>query len=160
MTRQPWTTETLADRIEIEDLLQRYTVAIDAKDWDGLDVVFTPDAHIDYTSSGGPAGPFPEIKAWLAEVLVMFPMTQHLIGKSTVDLDGDTAHCSTLFHNPMGVPVDGDGFYDPEGDGLHVFVVGGSYVDTCVRTPEGWRISQKLEQQAFTQGGFPPAKQA
>ena len=56
----------LAQRIEVEDLLERYTSCIDAKDWAQLDTVFTPDAILDYSSSGGPpAGPYPEIKAWL-----------------------------------------------------------------------------------------------
>ena len=41
--------QEISDRIEIEDLLQRYTAAIDAKDWDLLGSVFTPDATLDYT---------------------------------------------------------------------------------------------------------------
>ena len=41
----------IADRLEIDDLLTRYTVAIDTKDWDLLATCFTPDAHIDYRAS-------------------------------------------------------------------------------------------------------------
>ena len=51
----------LSDRIEIQDLLVRYARAIDTKDWDLLDTCFTPDAHVDYTSSGGIAGRYPEV---------------------------------------------------------------------------------------------------
>ena len=47
------------DRFAIEDLLQRYTTAIDDKDWDLLDTVFAPDAVLDYTTSGGPKGSYP-----------------------------------------------------------------------------------------------------
>jgi hypothetical protein len=39
----------LSDRAEINDVLIRYTRAIDTGDWDRLDTVFTPDARIDYT---------------------------------------------------------------------------------------------------------------
>lgn len=149
--------QEISDRLEIEQLMVNYIEAIDKQDWDRLDTVFTPDAELDYSSSGGPdgKGSYPDIKKWLQASLAIFPMTQHLIGKSEVVLDGDTAQCRTIFHNPMGVPVNDDGAYDPEGKGLHVFVVGGWYNDTCVRTADGWRITRKHEEQAFTQGGFP-----
>jgi hypothetical protein len=148
----------IADRLELDQLMVRYVDAIDAKDWDLLDTCFTPDAHLDYSSSGGEdgKGDYATIKAWLQTNLAMFPMTQHLIGKSAVTIDGDRAECRTIFHNPMGVPVNDDGVYDAEGSGLHVFVVGGWYLDTCVRTPDGWRIEKKVEEQAFMDGGFPP----
>jgi hypothetical protein len=154
--------QEIADRIELDQLIVRYAECIDAKDWDGLDSVFTADAHLDYTSSGGPAasGDLPTMKAWLRQMLGtgMFPTTQHLVGKSLVTYEGDRAHCRTMFHNPMGVAVDDEGYYCPGGPKLHVFVVGGWYEDTCVRTPDGWRIAAKIEQQAFTSGGFPPLR--
>jgi hypothetical protein len=149
--------QQLSDRIEIEDLLQRYTAAIDAKDWASLDSVFTPDATLDYTTSGGPVGPYPEVRAWLERALAMFPMTQHMIGKSTVTLDGDGAQCRTIFYNPMAMSIDESGRFvaDGSGPGRHVFVVGGFYNDTCARTPDGWRIVHKYEEQSYLTGGFP-----
>ena len=83
---------------------------------------------------------------------------QHLVGKSLVDYRGDEAQCRTLFHNPMGCPVDDDGYFDPEGTGLHMFYVGGWYNDTCVSTPDGWRIKTKIEEHAFTEKSFPPLR--
>jgi hypothetical protein len=143
----------IADRLELEQLVVRYTVAIDRKDWDLLDTVFTPDATLDYSSSApDAAGTYPDMKAWLQAVLAPFPMTQHMIGKSYIEYQGDRAVCHSLFHNPMGTMVDDDGYFDPNGKHLHVFVVGGTYHDTCVRTPDGWRIAKKLEEQQFTQG--------
>ena len=56
MARKTMTLEEISDRIEINDLLVRYTVAIDEKDWELLDTVYTPDAKVDYTSSGGIKG--------------------------------------------------------------------------------------------------------
>jgi hypothetical protein len=152
--------QQISDRIEVEDLLERYTSCIDAKDWDGLDSVFAPDAILDYSSSGGPpAGPYPEIKAWLERALAIFPMTQHMIGKSRIKIDGDTAQCRSIFYNPMGMPTDADGKFTMDIDGragLHTFVVGGFYNDTCKRTPDGWRIVKKVEEQAYLTGGFAP----
>jgi hypothetical protein len=148
--------EQISDRIEIEDLLQRYTAAIDAKDWDLLDAVFASDATLDYTSSGGPVGPYPEVKQWLQRALALFPMTHHMIGKSTIKLEGDRAECRSIFYNPMGMSIDESGRFvaDGSGSGQHVFVVGGFYNDTCARTPDGWRIVQKVEEQSYLTGGF------
>lgn len=133
--------EQISDRIEIDDLLIRYTVAIDEKDWELLDTVYTPDAKIDYTESGGIKGEYPEVRAWLAKALAPFVMTQHLVSNSVVNLDGDTATARTMVFNPMGTD-DGKG-------GLNIFHVGGWYRDKLVRTDDGWRIAERYEEKAF-----------
>jgi hypothetical protein len=51
----------VADRLAIDDLLTRYTMAVDDGNWDQLDTVFTPDAVIDYRSAGGIRGTRDEI---------------------------------------------------------------------------------------------------
>ena len=38
--------QEISDRLEIEQLIVRYTVAIDRKDWDLLDTVFTTETHL------------------------------------------------------------------------------------------------------------------
>jgi 3-phenylpropionate/cinnamic acid dioxygenase small subunit len=139
--------QDVSDRLEIDDLLSRYTFAIDAKDFDALDTVFTPDAQIDYTTSGGIKGAYPEVKAWLAKALAMFPTTQHLLGNKRVTLDGDTATSRTYFYNPMGAPK--------KGGGLQMFFVGGYYNDRLVRTPDGWRIAERFEETAWMDGQLP-----
>ena len=45
--------EEISDRFEIQDLLVAYCHAIDTRNWDALDDVFTADAVIDYTEMGG-----------------------------------------------------------------------------------------------------------
>jgi 3-phenylpropionate/cinnamic acid dioxygenase small subunit len=135
------TLKEISDRIEIDDLLIRYTVAIDEKDWNLLDTVYTPDALIDYTTSGGIKGEYPEVRAWLAKALAPFTMTQHLISNSVIELDGDTATGRTMVFNPMGTD-DGRG-------GLNMFYVGAWYEDKLVRTADGWRIAERFEQKAF-----------
>ena len=67
---------------------------------------FTPDAFIDYTSSGGIKGKLPEVKAWLAQIMPTFPMTQHLVANRVIAVQGDTATCRSYFFNPMGLPDD------------------------------------------------------
>jgi len=147
MSARTLSLQQISDRIEIDDLLIRYTVAIDTKDWELLDTVFTPDAVVDYTTSGGIKGDYPEVRAWLAKALAAFEMTQHLISNSVVRVDGDTATARTMVFNPMGTN-DGKG-------GLDLFYVGAWYDDKLVRTPEGWRIAERFEEQAFLDGALP-----
>ena len=96
--------QTLSDRLEIDDLLTCYTRAIDTGEWDRLDAVFTPDAAIDYTSTGGIAGGYPEVKAWLAQNLPTFPRRQHVLGQKEVVLDGETAAVTAYFVGDRATP--------------------------------------------------------
>jgi hypothetical protein len=137
--------QELTDRADIEATLVRYTRGIDLGDWDRLDTVFTPDAHIDYTSTGGIAGEYPEVKAWLAEMLPIFPRRMHTLGQVDVELVGaDEATVAAYFHNPMGIPQD-------EGPD-HLVELGGIYHHDFVRTPDGWRSRRLLEQLVWKRG--------
>jgi 3-phenylpropionate/cinnamic acid dioxygenase small subunit len=138
-----------SDRIEINDLLIRYTKAIDQKDWKLLDTVFTPDAEVDYVSSGGIKGSYKEARAWLEKALAPFPITVHYVTNSEVTLSGDHASARTAVYNPMF-------FANPDGS-LHHFAVGAYYVDELVRTAAGWRIAKRREDQAFLEGALPKA---
>ncbi len=143
--------QEVSDRIEIDDLLIRYTTAIDTKDWALLDTCFVADAHLDYTSAGGVAGDYPKVREWLEKALAPFPMTVHFISNSVVELDGDAAKARTCVLNPMGFP-------NPDGS-LHIFTVGAYYNDRLVRTADGWRIRERVEEQAFLEGTLPEALQ-
>ena len=48
------------------------------------------------------------------------------------------------------------GFPNPDGS-LHLFTVGAYYLDELVRTEAGWRISQRVEEQAYLEGSLPEA---
>jgi SnoaL-like domain len=129
--------QTISDRLEIDDLITRYTRAIDTGEWDRLDDVFTHDARIDYTATGGIEGRYPEVKAWLAEMLPMFPRRQHLVAQKEVTIDGDRADVTAYFLNPMVLP---------QKDGTELlWEFGGLYRHTLVRTERGWRSSALVE---------------
>jgi hypothetical protein len=138
--------QEISDRIEIQDVLVRYTRAIDTGEWDRLDTVFTPDAEIDYTESGGIKESYPAVKPWLAEMLPMFfPKRMHTLGQYEIAVDGDTATCSAYFHNPM--PMD-----DGKG-GDKIVELGGIYHHTLIRTSDGWR-SRKLHEEVVWKRGL------
>jgi hypothetical protein len=131
--------EEISDRLEIQQLLIDYSTAIDRRRFDDLDRVFTPDAHIDYTVFGGIAGTYPEVKAWLAEVLPNFPVYAHMLGNVDVRIDGDTASSRTICFNPMVLP----------GENKQVMFCGLWYVDEFVRSPDGWRMTRRVEEKCF-----------
>jgi SnoaL-like domain len=133
----------LSDRLEIDELFTRYALGIDNRDWSLLDDVFTPDAEIDYSSSGAPKGRYPEIVAWMKEFLTPFAGNQHMTLNSQIILDGDVGSGRTYFLNPNAWPGD-------DGGQPHLLFVGGFYNDKFVRTSKGWRISQRVEESAWT----------
>jgi len=136
--------QEISDRLEIEALLIRYTRAIDTGDWDRLDTVFTPDAAIDYTATGGISASYAEVKPWLAKMLPLFPRRMHTLGQVDTRVDGDTAVVAAYFHNPMGMPQD-------EGAD-HLVEFGGIYHHDLVRTPDGWRSRRLLEELVWKRG--------
>lgn len=133
--------QEMSDRLEIQDLFARYSFAIDERDWDALDRVFTPDAWIDYSEAGGAKGSFPAIKAWLPIALQRFAKFQHMVATTKLDLAGDTATSRTILFNPM-VHRDATG-------ADQVFFIGLWYRDRLVRTGEGWRIAERYEEMAY-----------
>jgi 3-phenylpropionate/cinnamic acid dioxygenase small subunit len=137
------TLQEISDRIEIDDLLTRYATGVDRRDWDLWETCFTPDAHIDYTAFGGIKGDVREVRRWLAETMVRFPMSQHLVINREVAIDGDTATCRSGFYNPMAVPTG-------QGDERMLFFCGGYYCDKLERTAAGWRIRERVEEFSYS----------
>ena len=136
--------DVLADRTAIDEQISRYCRAIDAADWALLDTIFTPDAVLDYTSSGGRRGVYPEIRAWLAEVLPGFAVRQHLVTNREITVDGDVATSRSSLLNPMGMrAADGS---------LVMFYTGATYHDRWRRTPAGWRIVERVLDEHWRDG--------
>lgn len=127
----------LSDRVEIADLVARYTRAVDTRRWDDLDDLFADGAAIDYTAMGGIAGGLAEVKAYLADTMTLFSVTQHMLGLPAIDVAGDRATAVTPCHNPMVLG---------EGDRARVMVCALWYHEELVRTAQGWRIASLSEE--------------
>ena len=64
-----------------------------------------------------------------------------MVATSKVTIDGDEATGKTICHNPMVID---------QGNGeTHVFYCGLWYVDKFVRTSEGWRIKERVEEKSY-----------
>ncbi len=138
----PLDLEKLANRLEIDDLLTRYATAVDTKNWELYCTCFTEDAFIDYESAGGIKGVLPEVVAWLEKALAMFPMTQHVVCNREIEIDGENATARSIFYNPMGLP---DG-----GDSQKLWFEGGYYNDRLLKTPDGWKICERIEESSYS----------
>ncbi|MBF6172044.1 nuclear transport factor 2 family protein [Nocardia blacklockiae] len=133
--------QEISDRLEIEDLMVRYSHAVDTRRWELLDEIFTADAVIDYTAMGGPKGGLADTKRFLAETMPNFPAFQHLISNSSITVDGDHATGRTMCHNPMLVT-------DHEGK-QSLMLCGLWYLDAFARVDGHWRIARREEEKSY-----------
>jgi hypothetical protein len=126
--------QRLIDRQEIADLCVRYTFALDTKDWALLESCFT-----DVPAFVHPGGRLEGIEAILARTrgaLESLDASQHLLGNVVADVDGDTARATSYFqaqHVRAGIP------------GGDTYIIAGSYTDTLTRTPDGWKIAERVQ---------------
>jgi hypothetical protein len=139
LNRRMLSLSEISDRLEIQQLLVDYSTAIDQRRFDDLDKLFTPDAYIDYRTLGGIDGRYPEVKKWLSEVLPTFPVYAHMLGNFSVRITGDTASSRVICFNPMVLPGGSD----------QVLFCGLWYDDEFLRTPEGWRMTRRVETKVF-----------
>jgi hypothetical protein len=137
------------DKLAIQELIARYPLAVDGRDWDGLDELFTPDAHVDFTAFGGPAGDMASTKAFLRDALGGFRRTQHMMGLPAITLDGDRATARTSCNNPMVMDgADGE---------TSVWLIGLWYDDEFLRTPDGWRFTSRKQERSYFLTGLKDA---
>jgi hypothetical protein len=124
----------VADRQDIDDVLYRYAWALDQRDWELLRTCFTADAVADFLELGGVNEGIDTIVGLVSGVLSGLDASQHLIGCPRVSIAGDTATATCYLqaqHVYKGAP-----------GGDH-FLVGGTYADRLIRTPDGWRIQHR-----------------
>ena len=135
--------QEISDRLEIQELIARYSYALDSRDFDALDDLFTPDAVLDYTATGAIRGTLDELKAFIVDAFTMFAGTQHLTTATTLRFtdDANMAYGKSACHNPMVFGGDNK----PK-----MMVIGLWYVDTFVRTPDGWRFQERTEEQLYS----------
>ena len=130
--------QEISDRLEIQEVLTRYCYAVDDRDWDRYRQLFTNDAVIDDTVTGGIKSGVEEHVAYLKRALSKVVMSQHAISTVLVELNGSEAgvraHCSC--------PI----VMDSGQDHQHVMFQGLWYRETLVRSDEGWKIRSLREE--------------
>jgi hypothetical protein len=124
------------DVVAIERIVNLYGILVDDERWDDLRLVFTESAVLEVRAVDWVMHGVAEIAAGYAGV--RHPLGHHMT--NTVLDDGPTADDATGVTKYITVRHDGT-----TGTGL--------YRDRFVRTPDGWRISERI---ATLKGTVPP----
>jgi 3-phenylpropionate/cinnamic acid dioxygenase small subunit len=136
--------QEMSDRFEIQDLIYRYAQIIDSKNFDALATeIFTADAHIDYSVFGGSKGGLEETVDFLKQAMTaeVFPAHQHLNANLQIAVSGDEASGRVMCFNPQQLAM-------PDGS-TQLFMLGLWYVDKYIRTGQGWRMCERVEEKSW-----------
>lgn len=129
-------------RLDVCQVLARFTLALDGRDWPAYRAVFTDEVDVDYSSyRPGSVGRMPA-GDWVARAERLFPgldATQHALFLPEVVVDGD--------HGSTRTPMRADHFLAGER-----YSLGGVYLHRLVRTEGVWRISAVTLQVRWTEG--------
>lgn len=133
------TVRWLADRLEIRDLVTRYFVSADRRDFGGLVGCFVPDTLVDYSDllPVEPSTPIADVAAMIERAMAAtYGPTQHFMGNHECTVDGDTAaaetYCLAIHQN-----------LDTTADGGNRPTSALRYIDRLARTSAGWRIEHR-----------------
>jgi hypothetical protein len=138
----------LEDRAEISELVIKYAVGVDRRDWKMFADCFTDPAYADFSELGGAVGASPraELVGGIAAVLDGFTVTQHLSPNHLIqfdDADQDRAVCySYMYAQHVLAGSAGGEFY----------LLRGWYANHVVRTPDGWRIERLIQHVGWQEG--------
>lgn len=119
---------TLDDRIQLHELAARYANAIDARDWDRFQTVFTPDCRYELRGFGR-----------LDTVLVgvgalrqyMIDSTAHPVAHHVTNVEVDATDEAVRMFSKVVAPL-------PGGTCASV-----DYDDVVVKGPHGWQIADR-----------------
>jgi hypothetical protein len=135
----------VADHLAIQDLATAYAHALDDRDWDRWEALFTPEARIDYTATGGIAGTPAEVRAWMPGAMAIFTFSLHTTATHEIRFTGpDNATGRVHVFNRNGVEWEGV---------AEIFDVSAIYDDTYRRVGDAWRIAGRIERTLCLTGG-------
>ena len=123
--------QSLIDRAAIEDVIRRYSRAIDRRDWREVASCFAVGAYADY---GVFVGEIDDVIVRIREGVEVFDKTMHLMEPRVIELSGDAARVETYalaYHRRT------DGGDEKE------LLVRLKYLDEFVRDGDEWLIKRR-----------------
>ena len=134
---------SVLDRVELNEVMNRYAASIDLRDWPRLRTVFVDgEIEADFTSMGvkqvfrGPAEVWVEL---VRQTIAGFDATQHFFANHSAEIDGDRALDTRSMQARHQL---GDAHY----------TIGGYYTGQMLRTAAGWRIARYKLTVTFSDG--------
>ena len=123
----------LADQVKIVEVVNRFGMAIDLRDWEKFRSLFANPVEFDYSSIGEKAGTLhpDDIVNTARQDLGGFQSTQHLITNHQVELLSNAATCYAHVRAQHFLPHD---------QGESTFEMGGHYTAGLIRIGSDWKI--------------------
>ena len=131
----------LLDIHEIQQVLLKYPIAIDSRQLDIMDQLFTKDAQINLAGTG--VFSVTEYKKLAGSVLPGLEATQHFCNAPVIHVDGDKAYTRCYF---MAQHARNSLAPEP------FIMVSGHYDDELVRANGEWRISKRTGTATWVEG--------
>lgn len=128
--------QRLIDESDLRDLIHRYAMGLDTRDWDLWRSIFTDEVVIDlsdYQPDPPPERlPIDTHVGYARRLFAGFDATQHFIGTHRFAIDGDRATITAHMRAEHWLT---------SGQGTDRYTMFGTYTHECVRAPQGWRIA-------------------
>jgi hypothetical protein len=124
--------QAVVDRANIRHCIERLARGEDRRSADLIRASWWPDATYDYGVQGGS---FDEYLAWVVPGADVIKNTQHVLGQTYTELDGDSAKAETHVVSYHRVDM---------GAGDQDTCIGGRYLDTMENRAGEWRISNRV----------------
>ncbi|MGA1147453.1 MAG: nuclear transport factor 2 family protein [Candidatus Nanopelagicales bacterium] len=131
--------QPLLDRQEIRDVVTRYFMSADRRDFASLVDCFVPDTLVDYSDllPVAPATPIAEVAALIDSAMgALYNNTQHFMGNHECIITGNRAavetYCLAIHEN-----------IDDSADSGTRPTSALRYIDRFIRTADGWRIEHR-----------------
>lgn len=118
------------DWLAICNLKARYCRLLDGKDWDGWADLFTEDCEIDTRPGGGTLENGRQALVSMVRQSLAEAKTAHQVHSPEIAIEGDVAQVIWAMQDRVV-------------KGTFTLTGYGHYHETCVRTPQGWKISKQ-----------------
>lgn len=137
------TLQQLSDRADVIDVVTKFAVSLDHRDWPGLRSCLAEVVEIDYPDSVGVATVTgDDLVATATAFFERLDATQHVSANHQVEVTGDTATCTSTLLAQHHLAALGD-------DGVQRQL--GYYVNHLHRAG-GWRIVRSEQRVAWSEG--------
>jgi hypothetical protein len=123
----------LQDRIDVEEVLYKYSSSVDSFDKEGVRSCLADDLWAKY-GNGEPVTDADTLANWIAEATASCIWQHHLLNVYHVTIDGEQA--STVSYLTS--------YQVFEEDPKAAIILVARYHDELKRTPDGWRISKRI----------------
>ena len=124
--------QEVVDRAAIRHCLERLARGEDRRSAELIRASWWPDATYDYGVQGGS---FDEYLAWVVPGADAIKNTQHVLGQTYTELDGDRARAETQVVSYHRVDM---------GAGDRDTCIGGRYLDRLEKRGGEWRIAERI----------------